>query len=102
MLNQSHSKIPSSFTFNLLFHFEIIYFYYYYHYFVIIVVITTTIIIIIIIIIISMFCFFLKCLYDPYQVPPRNLRYAIVVKTGLKFEVCCIYLVLNIDRWIDR
>ena len=52
---------------------------------VIIIIITTIIIIIIITIIIIMFCLFWKCLYDPYQVPPRNLRYVIAVE--VKFEV---------------
>ena len=47
---------------------------------IIIIIIITIIIIIIITIIIIMFCLFWKCLYDPYQVPPRNLRYVIAVE----------------------
>ena len=47
---------------------------------IIIIIIIITIIIIIIITIIIMFCLFWKCLYDPYQVPPRNLRYVIAVE----------------------
>ena len=34
---------------------------------------------------------FWKCLFDPYQVPPRNLRYVKVVKSSLKFIVYIWY-----------
>ena len=36
---------------------------------------------------ITLFFVFQKCLYDLYQVPPRNLSYVKVVKSSLKFIV---------------
>ena len=54
------------------------------------------IIIITIIVIIIMFCFFWKCLYDPYQILPRNQEPQVRDSFEVKFEIYCVYLVLNI------
>ena len=60
------------------------------------VLIIIAIIIITIIVIIIMFCFFWKWLYDPYQLLPRNQEPQVCDIFEVKFELYCVYLVLNI------